>query len=220
MDLNKVWPFTMDDHDTWLDIDPFTMVYIARHQMRDSSLSCLTSGIWTFLNIWTTRDKVVETMNKLGNGPDDYEIQVVPFAEICSIYRAITLDGVPKLLIGITSAMIMSSTYIPSNQLVTCPSTIWMYAVDKNNNDVVTKDGALIVSLTTHGLLVELNDHVPDFDDDYAKGLYEIKTIPLIGLVSKTKLVFTDRETYDVKKALALSKSHRRALTETENSNV
>jgi len=220
VDINKIWPMSLDDHDTWLDVEPFTKVFVARHQMRNGSMSCLTDGVWTFLNIWTTQEKAVKAMNELGHGPDDYELAEVPFAEICNVYRAITYDNVPKLLIGITSAMIMSSTYLPSNHLVTCPSSIWLYAQDINGNDVVTKDGALIVSLTTQGLLVELFDIYPDFDREYAEGRYEIKTIPLIALTSKVTTVYTERETHDIKKALALSKAHRKSLIDMENKNV
>ena len=217
MDVNKIWPLALEDHDAWLDVEPFTMVYVARHQMRGQSLSCKSTGPWTFLNIWTTKELAITQLNKGGEGPDDYFLIEVPLAELCSVYRAIALDGKPMLLTGSTISFTMSSTYLPNNHLFSCPSSIWLYAVDKNGNDVTSMDEALVISLTVVGLLVELQDIIPDFDADFAKGLYEIKAIPFIGLVSKARYVYTDRDTHDMKKALALSKASRTSIMEKDN---
>ena len=165
----------------------------------------------------TTKELAKTQLNLGGEGPDDYFLIEVPLAELCSVYRAIALDGKPMLLTGSTITYTMSSTYVPNNHLFSCPSSIWLYAVDKNGKDVTTIDDALVINLTVVGLLVELQDIVPDFDEAFAQGLYEIKAIPFIGLLGKAKYVYADRDIHDMKKVLALSKASRKSMMEKDN---
>jgi hypothetical protein len=207
----------LDNHDVWLDLESHEMCYIARSTTRSKSVSCTPLGAWLFCNVWTNKLDAINHLNTNGEGPDDYELQHVACAELFSMYRAVNYNSKLMLLSGITSGIQISTTYVPTQRLVTDPTNVWLYA--KYKDEIVTQDDAVIVALTPVLLMAELNLYSNSFDNDFAEGFYTLHCSPFMQLVKQFTHVHTDETTFNLRHEMGWSKIMHDTLVQKERSN-
>lgn len=214
-----MWPMTLDNHDVWLDLESHKRCYIARSTNRLKQISCVEKGSWLFLNVWSDKQSAVEFLNKAGEGPDDYELSEIACAELFSIYRAVNYDGVLQLVTGATSTVTVSTTYVPTQRLVTDPTVVWMYAT--HNDERVTIKNALVVALAPQLLMGELFEHSNVFEEEYVLGHYKFHCCTLMELIQLTDDVYTDMHVYNLKHEMRTSKvMHQMMVEKKEGKNV
>jgi len=216
--LNR-FPFDIEDHDKWLELETHQTCYIARSTNRNKTISCSQNGPWLFCNIWTAKSDAIEYLNANGEGPDDYTLEQISCAELFGVYRAVKFNGKPMLVTGITSAIQVSTTYVPTQRLVTDPIVMWMYATHKD--ELLTKKGALVVALTPVTLMSELFEIVDNFDEGFVSQQYKLHCCTFLELLALCDEVYTDGYIYTLKEEMAYSKViHQMALNTKEGKDV
>ena len=198
----------LDNHDKWLDFEPHTTCWVARNSEQTDAISCTQKGMWLFGNVWSSKDIAIKSLNADGQGPDDYKLAEVSLSELLTVYRAINYDNVLMTVIGISTGIQLSTTYVPTNRLVTDPALIWLYAKDKKG-DYLLHENALIVGLTPLTLLAELSDIYPTFDIDLVEGKYTLHANPFADLVSKVDAFYTTFEVWQIKTEMIFSRTFR-----------
>ena len=214
MDIVKRWPFDVDNHDVWLDLESHKTCIIARSTNRNKTISCSTKNSWMFCNVWSDKQDAITYLNENGEGPDDYTLEQIACAEFFSVYRAVNYDGKIMLVTGITSGLQVTTTYVPTQRLVTDPTVMWMYATQ--GDDLVKRNNALVVALSPVTLMSELYDSTDSFENDFVEGQYKLHCCTLMELLKLCEDVYTDGDVYNLKREMSFSKVMHQMMLEKE----
>jgi hypothetical protein len=209
--FTALFPVSLDKYDFKLALKSTDVVYIGR-KIEDERTTYITTdvGLWSFINVFTNKDKAVEYLNK--GSVTNIDIDTISVYELLSTFRSWCLDE-EYLFVGSTAdylPTLIQSHYggplYPSATLMVLAAVDCVAFANKELKCLTSShegaEGAIYIADSIYSLITQINQ---EKTYDPKSTTYLLAYIPIQTIASKYSAAICENAYYELDAFLSLT---------------